>query len=85
MGERGKFVGRVPVAAESVGIVNEPGLNGACTACGTKAGPREQIYVDLVWLVVCTDPAECVERYRQGTSAESYAAALRGEILAVAP
>jgi hypothetical protein len=36
-------------------------------------------------VVVCLDGHECAKRYRQGMSPESYAAALRGEILAVTP
>jgi hypothetical protein len=35
-------------------------------------------------LVLCLDATACCERYRGGVSPETYAAGLRGELLAVA-
>lgn len=55
----------------------------ACDAChidGTRS-LRKMVGE----LTLCVDAAECCKRYRAGTSASSYAAGLRGELLAVAP
>lgn len=74
----------VPVApgpeGASVGIVP------ACVACGCATATRVPVVLDEIGTgVLCLDPVECAKRYRRGMSAESFAAGLRGEILAVAP
>lgn len=63
------------------GVVAEPALNGPCVACRSCAAPR----AFRGELLLCTDAAACCARYRDGASAETYAAGLRGELLAVAP
>lgn len=69
-----------------------PGPDGArkgsalkCNACGSQTANRAPRVVgrDIV-AMLCVDAAECCKRYRRGASPESYAAALRGEILAAA-
>jgi hypothetical protein len=60
----------------------------ACSACGygdPNGVLRRAVVVDRVRLIVCVDWSACTRRYRDGTSPQSYAAGLRGEILAVAP
>ena len=59
----------------------------ACVACGTTgSGIRVPLLLaDGSAIVVCLDGQQCAVRYRAGTSPESYAAALRGEILGVTP
>jgi hypothetical protein len=59
----------------------------ACVPCGTTgSGTRVPLQIEGgEWIIVCHDGHACAERYRQGASAESYAAGLRGEILGVAP
>ncbi len=58
-----------------------------CVPCGTTgSGTRVPLQLpDGEWIVMCQDGHECAVRYRKGTSPASYAAALRGEILGVAP
>jgi hypothetical protein len=46
---------------------------------------RVPAVLEGVVAVLCLDGHECALRYRDGTSPESYAAGLRGELLAVAP
>lgn len=80
------------------GVINPPyvpGPDGArrdvkpavCAACGAPpklAGVRVPLRgFPGEWL--CEDACACTARYRQGTSPESYAAGLRGEILGVTP
>lgn len=67
-----------------------PGWDGAtpapfppCDACkidGTRS-PRKMVGES----VLCVDAAQCCARYRAGMSPSSYAAGLRGELLAVTP
>lgn len=59
----------------------EPALNGPCVACGSRTAPR----AFRGELLLCSDAPACGARYRDGTSPETYAAGLRGELLAVAP
>lgn len=71
-----------------------PGPDGAtrgdappCVAC-EAAGDVIRVPILLAdgsCAVVCLDGHECGKRYRRGASPSSYAAALRGEILGVAP
>jgi len=53
---------------------------GSCDACG-KGGRFEPLGSDGL----CIDFRACIARYRSRASPDSYAAGLRGEILAVAP
>jgi hypothetical protein len=70
-----------------------PGPDGAtpaaippCLACGSSTVLRvPAVLEDGSAAVVCHDGGECAKRYRGGASPASYAAALRGEILGVAP
>jgi hypothetical protein len=52
----------------------------ACGACG-KGGLYEQLDDDLL----CVDFKACIKRWRGDMSPDTYAAGLRGELLAVAP
>ncbi len=79
-----RFLGRAPVVVPgpdgaSVGIVP------ACVACGCSTVTRVPMVSDAEALVLCLDAVECTRRYRSGASPESFAAGLRGELLAVAP
>ncbi len=82
---KGRAAGRAPVVV--------PGPDGAtvgvippCIACGATTVTRvPAILADGATAVVCQDARECTARYRQGASPASYGAALRGELLAVAP
>lgn len=70
-----------------------PGPDGArqrevpsCVACGSSTVLRvPAVLEDGSVGIVCHDGHECAKRYRRGASPESYAAGLRGEILAVTP
>jgi hypothetical protein len=63
-----------------------PGIVPPCVACGSSAVTRVPTLLgDGSCAVVCLDGTECAPRYRRGATPESYAAALRGEMLAVAP
>jgi hypothetical protein len=75
-------------------VVVIPGRDGAhpgavppCDACGTTgSGTRVPFIIsENEAIVLCLDGHECATRYRHGASPESYAAGLRGELLAVAP
>lgn len=58
-----------------------------CDACG-RTGTRQDLQVALVGdmrVTTCVDYVQCVATYRRDVSPESYAAGLRGELLAVAP
>jgi hypothetical protein len=57
-----------------------------CVACGCSTVLRVPAVVgpDMA-VVICHDATECTKRYRKGASPASYAAGLRGELLAVAP
>ena len=55
----------------------------SCDAC--KIGGTRSLRAWRGDLVLCVDAAECAKRYRGGVSAETFAAGLRGELLAVAP
>lgn len=58
----------------------------ACVACKASTVTRVPFIAEGgEAIVVCLDPVECTKRYRKGASPASYAAALRGEILGVAP
>lgn len=71
-----------------------PGPDGArrgsiprCVACNVDGGV---IRVPMIIeggeaIVVCLDGHECAKRYRRGASPASYGAALRGELLGIAP
>jgi hypothetical protein len=79
-----RFAGRAPVVvpgADGAVVLPPP----ACVACGSTTAARGVEGVSLLALMLCDDAAACARRYRLGTSPESYAAGLRGEILAVAP
>lgn len=59
-----------------------------CAACGRgdrNGVLRTRQVVDGVDMALCLDYFACAERYRGRVSPASYGAALRGEILAVAP
>jgi hypothetical protein len=69
-----------------------PGPDGArrgpaprCDACWSITSNRARDNAEGIVLVLCVDVAECTQRYRHGASAESFAAGLRGEMLAVTP
>lgn len=62
------------------------GVLGPCDACGIREGAgRTRKIVDREWLLLCDDAAACAKRYRRGVSPGTFAAGLRGELLAVAP
>lgn len=67
----------------AVGIA--PAALGPCDACRTRSAKRAKAAVGDVLVVLCVDAPACCDRYRGHTSPESYAAALRGELLGVAP
>jgi hypothetical protein len=72
----------------SVGIAVVPGRETdpqECSACRSMTAPAAHSVVDGIELALCLDFAGCAARYRGGTSPSSYAAALRGELLGVAP
>jgi hypothetical protein len=69
-----------------VGIAKPPAVSErSCHACLSYDYARQRYAVGVDLVVLCVDAAACCNRYRRGVSAESYAAGLRGEILAVAP
>lgn len=79
-----RFAGRAPVVVPGAdGAVIEP--QPACVACGSATASRDAEGVSLVAMMLCTDATACCKRYRGGVSPATYAAGLRGEILAVAP
>lgn len=58
----------------------------ACVACGTDVAARvPAVLGEIGAAVLCRDAAAGCARYRGGASPASYGAALRGELLAVAP
>jgi hypothetical protein len=57
----------------------------ACVACGTTDGVRVPAVLQAGAVALCRDAGACCARYRRGVSPQTYAAALRGEILGVAP
>jgi hypothetical protein len=63
------------------------GIALACVACGTTGtGARQPLSVGHgETAFVCDDAAACAKRYRAGATPQSYAAGLRGELLAVTP
>jgi hypothetical protein len=63
----------------------EPAPTAACSACSADRTTRVREVRAGIELVLCLDAHGCCVRYRRSTTPESYAAALRGEILAVAP
>jgi len=80
--------GRTVRPARSVGIAVVPGRETPpheCSACGSTTAPAAHAVADGIELVLCLDFAGCAARYRSGTSPVSYAAALRGELLGLAP
>lgn len=82
---RGGERSEVPVVPGPEGAKRRP--MPACDACSTDADATRCLHVvgpDLV-VMLCRNAAACARRYRRGASPESYAAALRGEILGVAP
>jgi len=62
-----------------------PVVEAQCVACKRRGTDVVCEYVrgELLWL--CPDGAACASRYRGGVSPATYAAGLRGELLAVAP
>jgi len=73
-----------PVIAGSAAPTQGPPL--ACVACETTEGVRVPAILDEIGAsVLCRDAMACCDRYRGGASPETYAAGLRGELLAVAP
>ena len=67
-------------AGATVGIIP------SCVACGSDRTTRVPVLLgDGSCGVACADAHGCAVRYRAGASPASYAAGLRGEILAVAP
>ncbi len=79
-----RFTGRAPVVVPGPEGAT-PGVVPACVACGCDTVTRVPAVLAGGAVVLCLDSGECAKRYRNGTSPESYAAALRGELLAVAP
>jgi hypothetical protein len=73
----------VPVSPGPQGA--RQGVPTPCVACGTTHGTIVPVEVEGEWVTCCKDAAGCANRYRNGTSPASYASALRGEILGVAP
>ncbi len=57
----------------------------ACAACGSTTAPRNTQRVEGIVMELCHNAMNCTGRYRRGVSPATYAAGLRGEILAVAP
>lgn len=97
-GARARMVGRVPVIPGPDGATTPAARPpedrrkwpraAACSACGygdTNGVIRRVVIVDRVLMSLCVDWSACTARYRRGTSPESYAAGLRGEMLAVSP
>lgn len=82
---RGGAVGRAPVVVPGPDGA-APGVIPPCVACGSSTVTRvPAVLEDGDAAVVCLDGHECAKRYRRGASPASYGAALRGELLAVAP
>jgi hypothetical protein len=83
-----RAAGRAPVVVAGPDGAT-PGVIPPCVACGCSTVLRVPALVgaegDGYAIVVCHDAVECAKRYRRGASPESYAAALRGELLGVAP
>lgn len=81
-----RFTGSAPVVVPGpAGIERAERPN--CDACETDADPTRTLHVvgpDLA-VVLCRNAAACARRYRRGVSPETFAAGLRGELLAVAP
>lgn len=75
-----RFAGRAPVVVPGLDGAT-PGEPAACVACGSLEASR----APSGELVLCLDAAACCDRYRSGVSPATYAAGLRGELLAVAP
>lgn len=79
-----RFAGRAPVVVPGEdGVVVGP--QPACVACGSVTTSRDVEGVSLVAMLLCLDAAACARRYRGGVSPATYAAGLRGELLAVGP
>lgn len=57
----------------------------ACDACGSDSANRTAGLLEGIAAVLCVDACACALRYRRGVSPATYAAGLRGELLAVAP
>ncbi len=89
----GRFVGRVPVVDGPQNVVppaqHEQIVPAApCSACGygDRNGVIRRVVIrDGVRMSLCVDWQACTGRWRGGVSPGTYAAGLRGEILAVAP
>jgi hypothetical protein len=80
----GIFRGQAPVVPGPAGATPAPGPVDNCVAC--QAGDDNGVLrVREGELVLCLDPLACTDRYRGGVSPETYAAGLRGDLLAVAP
>lgn len=56
-----------------------------CTACLNVSTATHIEWLGDMSARLCDDADACTNRYRDGASPESYAAGLRGELLAVAP
>lgn len=56
-----------------------------CVACLNVSSATHIDWLGDMSARLCNDANACTNRYRDGVSPESYAAALRGELLAVAP
>jgi hypothetical protein len=56
-----------------------------CAACGSDDALRATTTVNGITMLLCHDFVACAQRYRQGVSPATYAAGLRGELLAVTP
>lgn len=78
------FLGRAaPIIAGPSGAKQGPVP--PCAACRSDTVTRVPAVLGTEGAVLCLDAAECCGRYRGGVSPASYGAALRGELLAVAP
>lgn len=67
------------------GARQDPVMETRCDACGQRGTGMDLRWLDGIAVSLCTDVTDCSARYRGGVSAETYAAGLRGELLAVAP
>lgn len=74
-----------PAAPDVPVIPGREPAPGTCEACGSSHELAARTVIDGFDMTLCLDVGACAQRYRRGASPESYALALRGELLAVAP
>lgn len=74
-----------PVIPGPDGAIVPGSVEAQCDACKRRSVAVHIEWPDSVAIWLCDDVDACSRRYRDGASPESYAAGLRGELLAVAP